>query len=126
MWVKCPFPQTQINPTFIAVDTPFKAGLLKCRITNPHFFLTHKYLAHMFTLYVNDIPEYVDNAVDMYAHDSTLQANSKDIKIVENKLTETLAKAAEWTKNNKLTLHLGKTKAQLIGSYYISLCHQKD
>ncbi len=31
--------------------------------------------------------------------------------------TEMLAKAAEWMKNNKLTLHLGKTKAQLIGSY---------
>ncbi len=28
-----------------------------------------------------------------------------------------LAKTAEWVKNNKLTLHLGKTKAQLIGSY---------
>ncbi len=29
-----------------------------------------------------------------------------------------LAKAAEWMKNNKLTLHLGKTKAQLIGLYH--------
>ncbi len=28
-----------------------------------------------------------------------------------------LAKAAEWMKNNKLTLHLGKTEAQLIGLY---------
>ncbi len=26
----------------------------------------------LFTLYVNDFPEYVDNAVDMYADDSTL------------------------------------------------------
>ncbi len=29
-----------------------------------------------------------------------------------------LAKAAEWMKKNKLTLQLGKTKAQLIGSYH--------
>ncbi len=29
-----------------------------------------------------------------------------------------LAKAEEWMKNNKLTLQLGKTKAQLIGSYH--------
>ncbi len=28
-----------------------------------------------------------------------------------------LAKAAEWMKNNKLTIHLDKTKPQLIGSY---------
>ncbi len=66
---------------------------------------------------MNDFPEYVDNAVDMYADDSTLQAHDKDIKTVENKLAEMLAKAAEWMKKNKLTLHLDKTKAQLIGSY---------
>ncbi len=34
-----------------------------------------------------------------------------------------LAEAAEWMKNNTLTLHLGKTKAQLIGSYH---CVTKD
>ncbi len=75
-------------------------------------------LGHLlFTLYVNDFPDYVDNAVDMYADDSTLQAHDKDIKTVENKLTEMLARAAEWMRKNKLTLHLGKTKAQLIGLY---------
>ncbi len=71
----------------------------------------------LFTLYVNDFPEYVDDAVNMYADDITLQDNAKDIKTVESKLTEMLAKAAELMKNNKLTLHLGKTKTQLIGSY---------
>ncbi len=65
-----------------------------------------------FTPYVNVFIEYVDNAVDMNAEDSTLQAHAKDIKSVENKLTEMLAKAAEWMKNNKLTLHLGITMAQ--------------
>ncbi len=54
----------------------------------------------------------------MYADDSTLQVHAKDIKTVENKLTEMLAKAAEWMKKNKSTLHLGKTKAQLIGLYH--------
>ncbi len=49
----------------------------------------------LFTLYVNDFPDYVDNAVDRYADDRTLQAHAKDIKTVENKLTEMLAKAAE-------------------------------
>ncbi len=33
----------------------------------------------LFTLYVNDFPEGVDNAVGMYADDSTLQAHAKDI-----------------------------------------------
>ncbi len=66
---------------------------------------------------MNDFPEYVDNAVDIYADASTLQAYAKDIKTVENKLTKMLAKAAEWMKYNKLTIHLCKTKAQLSGSY---------
>ncbi len=30
----------------------------------------------LFTLYVNDFPDYVDNAVDIYADDSTLQAHA--------------------------------------------------
>ncbi len=66
----------------------------------------------LFTLYVNDVAQYVDNAIDMYADDSILQTHAKDIKTVENKLTEILAKAAEWMKINKPTLHLGNTKAQ--------------
>ncbi len=54
----------------------------------------------------------------MYADDSTLQAHAKDIKTVENKLTEILAKAVEWMKKKQLTLHLGKSKAQLIDAYH--------
>ncbi len=72
---------------------------------------------HVLLYYYNHFPDYVDNAEDMYADDSTLQVHAKDIKTVENKLTEMLGKVAEWMKKNKLTLHLGKTKAQLIGSY---------
>ncbi len=60
---------------------------------------------------MNDFPEYVDNAVDMYADGSTLQAHATDIKTVENKVNEMLAKASEWMKNNKLRLHLGKANA---------------
>ncbi len=70
----------------------------------------------LFTLYVNDFPDYVDNVVDMYADDSTLQAHAKDIQTIENKLTAMLAKAAEWMKITTDTTP-GKTKAQLIGSY---------
>ncbi len=72
----------------------------------------------LFTLYVIAFPEYIDNDVDMYAGDSILQNHAKDKKIVENKLTEMLAKAAEWMKINKLTLHLVKIKAQIMGFYH--------
>ncbi len=33
----------------------------------------------LFTLCVNDVHEYVDNAVDMYVDDNTLQIYAKDI-----------------------------------------------
>ncbi len=36
----------------------------------------------LFTLYVNDFPEYADNVVDMYADVNTLQHHAKDIKTV--------------------------------------------
>ncbi len=81
----------------------------------------------LFNLFVNDFPEYVDNAVDMYADDSPLpglQAHPKDIKTDENKLTEMLTlKAAERMKKNKLTLHLGKNQGTV--NWFISSCHQK-
>ncbi len=48
-----------------------------------------------FTIYVNDFDEYVDNAVDSYANDTTLQAHANDIKTFENKLIEMLVKAVE-------------------------------
>ncbi len=39
-------------------------------------------------LYINDFAGYVDNAEDMYADNSTLQTYTKDIKSVENQLTD--------------------------------------
>ncbi len=55
----------------------------------------------LFNLYVNDFRKYVDKAVDMYA--CILQTYANNIKTVENKLTEILAKVAEWMKINKPT-----------------------
>ncbi len=53
----------------------------------------------------------------MYADDGTLQVVNKDIRTIELKLTDALAKIVNWMKLNKLTVHLGKTKVQLVGSY---------
>ncbi len=71
----------------------------------------------LFTLYINDLPEILDEPIYLYADNGTLQVVSKDIRIIELKLTDAFAKIVNWMKLNKLTIHLGKTKAQLIGSY---------
>jgi hypothetical protein len=71
----------------------------------------------LFTLYINDLPDILDESIHLYADDGTLQAVGKDIKTVELKLTDAFAKTVNWMNLNKLTIHLRKTKVQLIGSY---------
>ncbi len=57
-----------------------------------------------------------DKSIHLYPYDDTLQVVSKDIRTIEIKLTDAFAKIVNWMKLNKLTVHLGKTKVQLIGS----------
>ncbi len=71
----------------------------------------------LFTLYINDLPEIVDESIHMYAGDGTLQVVSKDMRTIEIKLTDAFAKIVNRIKLHKLTVHHGKTKVQLIGSY---------
>ncbi len=71
----------------------------------------------LFTSYINDLPEILDEFLHLYADDGTLQNLSKDIRTIELKLTDAFAKIVSWVKLNKLTIYLGKTKVQLIGSY---------
>lgn len=53
----------------------------------------------------------------MYGDDSTNMASDKSIDSLESKLTDNFKQVAKWMVKNKLTLHIGKTKVQLIGSY---------
>ncbi len=46
----------------------------------------------LFTLYINDLPEILDESIHLYAGDGTLQVVSKDIRTIELKLTDTFAK----------------------------------
>ncbi len=71
----------------------------------------------LFTLYINDLPEILDESIHLFADDGTLQVVSKEIRTIELKLTDGFAKIANWMKLNKLTIHHRKTKVQLIGSY---------
>ncbi len=66
---------------------------------------------------MNDLLEIRDESIHLYADDGTLQVVSKDIRTIELKLTNAFAKIVNLMKLNKLTIHLGKTKVQFIGSY---------
>ncbi len=70
----------------------------------------------LFTLYINDLPEILDESIHLYANDGILQVVSKDIRTLEHKLTDAFANIFIWVKLNKLTALLGKTKVILNGS----------
>ena len=71
----------------------------------------------LFTLYINDLPDCLDEKVHMYADDSTLMSTDKTLAALETKMSASFHQMAKWMASNKLTLHVGKTKVQLIGSY---------
>ena len=71
----------------------------------------------LFILYINDLPKCLKHSqIHMYADDSTQEVIGQTINEVENKLNEDFEQVALWMANHKLTLHVGKTKAQLIGT----------
>ncbi len=71
----------------------------------------------LYMLYINHLPDILDESIHLYANDGTLHVVSKDIKTIKLKLTNAFAKIVNCMILNKLTVHLGKTKVQLIGSY---------
>ncbi len=71
----------------------------------------------LFTLFINDLPDILDESMHLYTKVGTLLVVSKDIKTIELKLTYAFAKIVNWMKVNKLTVHLRKSKVQIIGSY---------
>ena len=71
----------------------------------------------LFSLYINDLPDSVDSSVNMFADDSTIAVTGKTVAHIQNKLTNDFKQVAQWMSRNKLTLHVGKTKVQLIGTY---------
>jgi hypothetical protein len=61
----------------------------------------------------------------MYADDSTQEVSGQSVKEVEQKLTEDFGSCGVWMAKNKLTLHVGKTKSQLIGTTRKVTCNTK-
>ena len=54
----------------------------------------------------------------MYADDTVLYYAHKDVKIIEQKLTEDMSRLSEWFENNELIVNLkkGKTECMLFGT----------
>ena len=74
----------------------------------------------LFLLYINDMPESVSSDLFLYADDSCLVFQHKDVKQIENRLNKDFADLCDWFVENKLSIHFGddKTKSILFVNKY--------
>ena len=72
----------------------------------------------LFLLYVNDMPQAVDGELFLYADDSCLVYQHRDIKAIETKLNSNFSSVCNLLVDNKLGIHFGedKTKCLLFGT----------
>ena len=71
----------------------------------------------LFSIYINDLPTSTTlfNMI-MYADDTTLYCDIKDVPNYENVLNVELCKITNWLAANKLSLNVGKTKFMVFHS----------
>ena len=72
----------------------------------------------LFLIYVNDTPMAVKCNLFLYADDTCLVFQSKNVNDIEKQLNEDFANICDWFVDNKLSIHFGedKTKFILFGS----------
>ena len=72
----------------------------------------------LFLIYVNDMPQAVKPNLLLYADDSCLMYQHKDIAIIEKILNEDFENICDWFVDNKLSINFGddKTKSILFAS----------
>ena len=72
----------------------------------------------LFLLYVNDMKQAVDCDLFLYADDSCLVYQHKDVKEIERNLNKNFSNVCDWFVDNTLSIHFGedKTKCVLFGT----------
>ena len=68
-----------------------------------------------FSYYVNNLPDAVtEGELAMYADDTALSVVDDNVEVVIDKLNKALASINLWCRNNKLTIHTGKSEAMIL------------
>ena len=71
----------------------------------------------LFNIFINDLPlENLTSDIDMYADDTTLSINGKNIFEIEAILNEDLNSVNMWCTNNNMVINPTKTTCMLIGT----------
>ena len=63
----------------------------------------------LFSLYVNDLPKFTKFSVRLFADDTVLILNDKNLDKLNNKANTEVQIIDEWLRTNKLTLNQSKT-----------------
>ena len=64
----------------------------------------------LFLIYVNEMPMAIKSDLFLYADDTCLVLQSKNVKDIEKQLNEDFANICDWFVDNKLSIHFGKDK----------------
>ena len=68
----------------------------------------------LFLIYINDLPNATNFFIRLFADDTFLCAQNKDIKVLENIVNTELDKVFCWLASNKLTLNVSKSKFMMV------------
>lgn len=63
----------------------------------------------LFMLYVNDLPNYIDGHVTMYADDTTISISAGNVHEVQMKAEQVVTELSAWCERNRLILNENKT-----------------
>ena len=61
----------------------------------------------LFLIYVNDMPQAVTSTLLLYADDSCILYQHKDVVQIEKRLNEDFENLSDWFVDNKLSIHFG-------------------
>ena len=68
----------------------------------------------LFLICVNDIPQAVKSNLFLYADDSCLMYQHRDVNEIKKQLSKDFENVCSWFVDNKLSIHFGKDKTKSI------------
>ena len=95
--------KVKVNKTF-SDDGEIVCGVPQGSILGPLLFL----------LYINDMPQALSCDLLLYADDSCLVFQHKNVKEIEKKINENFSDLCDWFVDNKLSIHFGDDKTKCI------------
>ena len=68
----------------------------------------------LFSIYVNDLPLYLQALCELFADDTTIHTSNTDLNAVHDTSQNSIHELIKWTEQNHMSLHPGKTKWMLV------------